>query len=296
MSTANEKSEASLREKIKIFAIINITPDSFSDGGEAFSPNSALAKIEAALADGADYIDIGAQSTRPGADVLTPDEEWARLEPVLSKIKKPSSPESQSDSRAISSSSNKIALEFSNENSGNDEIIEKISIDTYHLDTAKKCAALRVGFINDVSGKLQIAPLIKDTNTRYIFMHSLTVPADKNIVMKSDDVVRDIKNLAKQRIAELESQGLNKEQLIFDPGIGFGKTAQQSLELIERADEFLDLGIEILYGHSRKSFLSLFTDAPAKDRDDQTLKFSKILAGKNIHHLRVHNTKIHQNL
>ena len=246
--------------RAKIVAIVNVTPDSFSDGGSSFSPADAIAHIERAIAGGADVIDIGAESTRPGAAPLTTDEEWSRLEPVLSNLPK---------SRHI-----------------------EFSVDTRHAKTATNALIKGVNWINDVSGFCDDAMIdaVSGSNCKLVLMHSLSVPADKNIVLPDDvDVIDEIIRFAHARISHMEERGIDTSRIIFDPGIGFGKTTEQSQIIIDGITHFLQLGVPLLVGHSRKSFLG----GGLQERDAATLKLSKTLAMQGVSYLRVHDVRAH---
>lgn len=251
----------------KIQAIANITPDSFSDGGKYFTPDAADEYIKNLAKKGVDIIDIGAESTRPGAETLTVDEEWQRLQPVLENIK---------DYPDIS-----------------------FSLDSRNPENQKKALDFGVDIINDVSGfnSEDMKNLAAVSGKKVIFMHSLSVPADKeNVIAEDQDPVHLVKNWAEDKISELQKAGIKRSNMIFDPGIGFGKTAEQSWEIIKRIDEFESLGVSILIGHSKKSFLTLFTDKPSAQRSDETLAISAILINKGIDFLRVHDAVDHMRL
>lgn len=244
----------------KLVGIVNLTPDSFSgdgrSGGDAI--NHAMSLVES----GADLLDIGAESTRPGATPLTAEEEWARLSPFLENYRGKA----------------------------------KLSIDTYHPANAAKLSA---HIINDVSG-LRDPEMLKvaaGQKNDIIVMHSLTVPADKAVVWPND--VNPVAEILKWKSEVIDcacAVRIKPERLIFDPGLGFGKTPEQSLALALAARDLVASGGRWLIGHSRKSFLSLFSDAPASDRDALTLMFSTLLANAGIHYLRVHNVEAHRKL
>ena len=252
-----------IHKKPQIIGIVNITPDSFSDGGKAYSPQDAITHAETLLADGADMLDLGAESTRPNAVPVSAEEEWSRLEPVINHL--------QGKAR--------------------------FSVDTRHHQTAIKALKLGCEMINDVSAASNfslIEAVAAHENAAYVLMHSLSVPADPCLTMPKDsDVVQEVLAFAQEKISMLEKMGLAKSRIIFDPGIGFGKTAEQSLELIERIEEFHKLNVPLYVGHSRKSFMRLFTDAPAHERDALTLEFSKKLIQKGVTYLRVHHVEMH---
>lgn len=262
----------SLREKkdlgVTWVGILNVTPDSFSDGGKYEDPAKARNQALLLLAEGAHIIDVGAESTRPGAVRLSPEEEWLRLEPVLKALRR-------SEGEFV-----------------------PISLDTRHPDTVLKALEnYEVDWINDVTGleNPEMVEVLKNSGCRVVFMHNLGVPPSQTQVLRSDkDPVSQIRIWAKERIQSLEQVGIAKERLIFDPGIGFGKTAAQSWEILRRADEFKVLGCEILIGHSRKSFLNQVTGRSFGDRDALSSQISAHLAKKGMDYIRVHNIATHR--
>lgn len=254
-----------LARKTKLVGIVNVTPDSFSDGGQNFAPEKAIAAIKKLIGQGASVVDIGAESTRPNAKLISPDEEWARLAPVLAEI--------------LAARPQFAAL---------------ISVDTRHAETAKRAIAAGVDWINDVSGfgAPDMVDAVKSADCKIVVMHSLSVPADKNIVLPEGcDVVGEVFGWAQSRIKALENAGIKRERIIFDIGIGFGKTAAQSHELIKNITKFKELGVALFVGHSRKSFLGANSVAEA---DQKTLEISKSLATQGVDYLRVHNVVIHK--
>ncbi|MDX1975437.1 MAG: dihydropteroate synthase [Rickettsiales bacterium] len=245
----------------KLMAIINITPDSFSDGGANFAPDKALAAIKQALIDGAKIIDIGAESTRPGAACVSAEEEWGRLEPVLKKLDSYRRPE--------------IAF----------------SIDTRHATTAKKALGHGIDWINDVSGfsSDDMVQVAAESDCKLVVMHSLSVPADRTQHLPEDgDVIEALTHFADERFATLARAGINADRLIFDPGIGFGKTAAQSLQILDQIQRLHSLDVPILVGHSRKSCLKELGDP-----DEATLRVSKQLVACGVDYIRVHDVKAH---
>ena len=248
-------------DKASLVGIINITPDSFSDGGVNYSPQKAIDAIKELIGQGAKIVDIGAESTRPNAIEITPAEEWARLEPVLKK---------RAEFNAI------------------------ISVDTRYAETAKKSLEYGVNWINDVSGfsSPRMIEVIRNSDCKLVVMHSLSVPADKLVVMPENaDVVTEIFAWAENRIKNLEDAGIHKDRIIFDVGIGFGKTPRQSQILIKNIRKFKELGVALFVGHSRKSFLGAKN---IEDADQKTLEISKFLRDSGVDYLRVHNVKLHE--
>ena len=257
-------------KKLQLMGVLNLTPDSFSDGGAFAQADAALAQFDQLIVDGADIIDIGAESTRPGAMLLTHAQEWARLQPLLAQVM-------QHPSR----------------------LPITISIDTRHAQTAAHALAMGANIINDVGGLRDAAmrAVLVASTCDIVVMHALTIPADKAVVWPPDtDVVAEILQWKRDVTALAATAGIAVERLIFDPGIGFGKTPKQSLALILHAAEIVGQGGRWLYGHSRKSFLTLFSDAPAAERDSLTLAFSSQLAAAGVDCLRVHAVAQHRAL
>ena len=247
----------------RLMGIVNITPDSFSDGGAHLSPEAAFSAIEQMIAAEVHVIDIGAESTRPGATPLSHEEEWARLEPVLSQL------------------SRFKRVEF--------------SLDTRHPGTARKGLACGVHWINDVSGLTspEMINAVKDSSCKLVLMHSLTVPADKNVTLPEDaDAVVEVLAFGQKRIAELEKAGIARERIVFDVGLGFGKNPLQSMMLLRDITQFRALGVRLLVGHSRKAFLI----GIAADRDEATLAVSQYLCTKKIDYIRVHDVAAHRDM
>lgn len=252
----------------RLVGILNITPDSFSDGGQFFDVPKALVQAEKMVSEGAEILDIGAESTRPGANPVSPKEEWSRLTPVLRMLK----------DRLVCC-----------------PIKPKLSIDTRHFQVAAKALEFGVDWINDVSGFIdnKMCELAAKNSVKCVVMHNLGVPADKNKVLSSEpNVLQQVLEWAKQRFKHLIAAGVKPEQIIFDIGIGFGKTAQQSALLLKNINYFHRLGCQLLVGHSRKSFLNLVTDKLSADRDIETAFLSYQLATHQVDYLRVHNVAL----
>jgi len=251
--------------KPALMAIVNATPDSFSEASDTLEIDKKLADFKNLLQAGAAYIDLGAESTRPSATPLTPEQEWSRLEPFLHfwKLERETFP------------------------------FTRLSLDTYHPQTAERAVDFRVDILNDVNHLK--SPRMIDVAKHYasvVLMHSLTVPADKKVVLSENtDVVKTLKIWLEQKLSELTN--FSTSQIIFDPGLGFGKTPRQSLEIIQRFEEFNDLPVRRLVGHSRKSYMNLWTDRGFADRDIESIATSLALAEKKCEILRVHNHTDH---
>lgn len=251
-----------------VMGILNVTPDSFSGDGQLGS--AAVAAAERLVIEGVDVLDIGAESTRPNGQALASDDEWARLQPVLSALAgRP----------------------------WRDRV--RLSVDTRHAGTARRALVLGVDIINDVTGLADPAMLdvLKPSGCQVVVMHALTVPVDPAVTLPVDcDVVQEMLRWKSEVTARASAAGIDAGRLVHDPGIGFGKTARQSLALMQGASVLVRSGGCWLYGHSRKSFLRLFTAAEAAQRDDLTLAFSAQLADAGVHIVRVHAVARHVGL
>jgi len=247
-----------------LMAVLNVTPDSFSHAEGDADFESQLAQFDSLLARHPAFVDVGAESTRPGATPISPEEEWSRLAPVLEHWKN-------------------VRARFP---------FTRLSLDTYHPETARRALDYDVAVLNDVS-HLQ-SPAMRELVPHFeavVLMHSLTVPADRHVTWAtSTDVIAELKNWFTARMDTLH---LDSQRVIFDPGVGFGKTPLQSLEILQRFDE-LDLPVRRLVGHSRKSFMTSWVNTPSAERDVETLGASLVLAAKNVEILRVHNLDWHQ--
>lgn len=254
----------------KIVGILNLTPDSFSNTSGYETDDAALFHALEMIQNNVHVIDIGAESTRPGATPLSPDEEWHRLEPLLSKL---------------------IHLAHTGGT--------QISIDTRHATTASYALALGVDWINDVSGLRNPAMLnvLSKATCNIVFMHSLSIPANPDVVVDTNEnIIEILSHFAQETIEKCASFGITKERLTFDPGLGFGKTAEQSLEILHRIEELQEIALPLFIGHSRKSFLTKFSPAPASERDALTLAVSEYLLAKKVNYLRVHDVPHHMQL
>ena len=243
----------------QIMAILNLTPDSFSDGGEAFAPQDALKKAESAMQQGAEILDIGAESTRPGASPLEAEEEWQRLEPVLRRVV---------------------------------DWPVQVSLDTRHAITAARGLELGVDIINDVSGgsDAMLELLRQNPQCRYVLTHSLSVPAVAGEALPEGcDPLREVAGFFLRRVAELEHHGIKDSRIILDPGIGFGKSPAQNWHILRHLRDIKVGGLPLLLGHSRKSFLPVSLE----ERDTATLALSLLAAQQGVDILRVHAVAAH---
>lgn len=242
------------------FGILNITPDSFSDANRFLNHQNALTQAKL-LSHKCDVIDVGAQSTRPSANIISADEELLRLGSVIKEISQ----------------------------------FAKVSIDSFNYNTQQTAINQGALFINDVSAFINNHKILQEEastqNIRFVFMHHLTIPAEKSTTMQTNgmEMVNEIKRWAFKKIEEFSLYNITKNRLIFDIGIGFGKTAKQDIFLIENAKEFLSLGVEIMVGHSRKSFMNeIKPNATIEERDVITRQITQDLSQNGIHWVRVH--------
>jgi 2-amino-4-hydroxy-6-hydroxymethyldihydropteridine diphosphokinase/dihydropteroate synthase len=253
----------------QMVGIVNITPDSFSDGGKYLHAEKAIQHIQELTRDGAAVIDLGAQSTRPGAQLVSAEEEWQRLEPVLDLLHH--------------SFQNHFAP-------------PQISLDSFYPEVIEKALQkIQLAWINDVQGgkNERLIEVAASSKCKIVLTHSLTVPASKTTVLPFNiDPISPVCEWADKTINKLQTLGISKDRIILDPGIGFGKSPYQSLQLLRNIDELKAFGCEIFVGHSRKSFLNIVTKA--SDRDLETIGVSHYLAEKGIDYLRVHNVEAHQ--
>jgi dihydropteroate synthase/2-amino-4-hydroxy-6-hydroxymethyldihydropteridine diphosphokinase len=249
--------------------ILNLTEDSFSDGG--LLPDSAALseKLDRWEQSHVPLLDFGAQSTRPGATLASAEDEWKKLGPALRLAKE--------------KFQKKIFRPW-------------ISVDTARPEVARRAAREGVEMLNDVSGLADEAWLsvLRESSVQYVLMHNLGLPADPRRTLSSqEDPVAVVKEFFLRRLETLDRAGISLERVILDPGIGFGKSASQSLALLKRIDEFFDLPTRLLVGHSRKSFLKIWTEKPAAERDFETLGISLQMARRGVDILRVHEVDRH---
>ena len=256
----------------RLVGILNITPDSFSDGGRYIQPQRALAQALTLVAEGAEILDIGAESTAPGAVPLSAEQEWQRLQPVLALIRQ----------------------------AQDDFVIPPVlSIDTRHPEVAQRVLAVadQPHWINDVTGldhPRMRALLAAYPGVMCVVMHHLCVPENRaQRLPLCHDVVATVLRWARQRLALLERAGIAAQRVILDPGIGFGKSAEQSLTVLARIRDFKPLPVRLLVGHSRKSFLASLTGSMGQARDIDTTACSLFLAQHQIDFLRVHQVGMH---
>lgn len=248
-------------DRTLVMGVLNVTPDSFSDGGKFLEPDAAVNHGEEMAKQGADIVDIGGESTRPLSDPVSVDEELRRVRPVVEELLQ--------------------------------RIEVPISIDTTHPEVAKEIVGLGAQMVNDVSGLRDehMISTVAELNVPVVIMHMLGTPKTMQERPEYRDVMGEICRYLRTQVASAVEGGVSKEKIVVDPGIGFGKTVEHNLEIIRRLGELRSLGLPILIGTSRKSFIGKILDADETERLEGSLAAmaSSILNGANI--VRVHDVK-----
>ncbi|WP_104136145.1 dihydropteroate synthase [Cryobacterium sp. Y62] len=244
-----------------IMGVLNVTPDSFSDGGRWAATDDAIEHGLLLHAQGADLIDVGGESTRPGATRITPAEEQNRVIPVVTELARQG-----------------LCL----------------SIDTLNAATARAAAKAGASIINDVSGGLadpDMAAVVDDTGLNFVVMHWRAHAQLMDTVTEYDNVVTDVMAALSARVDVLTAAGVARERIVLDPGLGFSKKPEHNWQLINRLDAFVALGLPILVGASRKRFLAdvLPVGTPVLDRDLPTAVVSVLAAQAGVWAVRVHD-------
>jgi len=245
-----------------VMGILNVTPDSFSDGGRYLGPETALMRALLMAGEGADLIDIGGESTRPGSDPVSEEEELDRVIPVIERLKK--------------------------------ELEIPISIDTTKAEVARQAIHAGAALVNDISG-MQFDPEMVDVVAKagipVVLMHTVGPPKTMQKEYHYDDVVEDILLYFKERLAFVESRGVSAENVILDPGIGFGKGVEHNLNLIRDLRRFEVLGHPIMVGASRKSFIGKVLDLPVNQRVEGSLAAAAASVLNGAAFVRVHDVR-----
>ena len=243
------------KDRTYVMGILNVTPDSFSDGGTHNTIDTALKHTEKMINEGADIIDVGGESTRPGYTLISDDEEISRVVPVIEKIK--------------------------------DNFDIPISVDTYKSAVPEAAAKAGTDLINDIWGfkyDEKVAEITAKYNLACCLMHNRKEAVYNNFI---EDVLSDLQ----ESISIAEKHGVNKDKIVLDPGVGFAKTYEQNLEIINRLEELHKLNCPILLGTSRKSVIALTLDLPVNERVEGTIATTVIGVIKNSLFVRVHDVK-----
>lgn len=250
-------------QKTQIVGILNITNDSFSDGGQYLDIDNAIKHIDEMIKDGADIIDIGAESTKPGSKAVSSQDQLDKLLPVLKHLKNIT-----------------------------------VSIDTRSSVVAEECLKHGAQIINDVSGfdfDANMPEIIAKYDAKIIIQHSKGTPDIMQNSPQYANLMDEIYINLKQKIDLAISKGIKKENIIIDPGIGFGKTREQNFEILKRIEELYSLGCPVMLGLSRKSLLNM-PEADNGTKDIYTLALNSLAINNKVDYIRVHNVKLHKNL
>ncbi len=246
-----------------VMGILNVTPDSFSDGGRHDALDSALSHARQMIAEGAEIIDIGGESTRPGAAMISSELEISRTAPVI---------------RALRS-----------------EWAGMISIDTWKADVARAAISAGADIVNDISGLTgdpEMVVVCRDSGCGVVVMHRQGTPETMQLAPHYDDVVREVREFFEERLAALSTAGIRAESLCFDPGIGFGKTVAHNIELLRHLARLSPAGRPLLLGVSRKSFIGrVLESARLEDREWPTVALTARARELGVRLHRVHDVK-----
>ncbi|MBI1345406.1 dihydropteroate synthase [bacterium] len=245
--------------------IVNITPDSFSDGGQWFDSSRAIDHALQLAADGAEILDLGGESTRPGAEPVLLSDELRRVMPVV---------------EALAS-----------------QVGVPLSIDTMKAEVAREALSAGASIINDISGLRfdpEMVSVCCESRAGVVCMHMQGTPQTMQQAPTYTDVVREICDFFSHREHELVQQGLSSEQLVWDPGVGFGKTAAHNVAILSAVDKFRELGRPVLIGHSRKRFLQRVIGRAVDERQYGTLGVSLGVAAQGADIIRVHDVAAHR--
>lgn len=246
-----------------VMGVLNVTPDSFSDGGEFQTPERAVDHASRMLAHGADLIDVGGESTRPGAEPVDEAEEIARVDPAISAILR-AAPDAM------------------------------VSIDTSKAAVARHALQLGAGMVNDISGlgfDPRMAEVCAEHDAWVVIMHIRGVPRTMQRDVEYSDVVDDVSAYFEERLELAARSGIRRDKILLDPGIGFGKTLEHNLELLHRLAEFRRHGCPLLVGTSRKSFIGALTGRPASERAWGTAASVALAIANGADVVRVHDVE-----
>lgn len=246
----------------RIFGIVNVTPDSFSDGGAYFGQADAVRRGRQLADEGADILDVGGESTRPGSEIVAVDEELRRVVPVIERL----------------------AAETS----------VPISVDTTKAAVARAALAAGASIVNDISGLTfdpEMIPACAASDCGVVVMHIQGTPQTMQIDPRYDNAVEEIDGFLQQQVSLLGRAGIAEERILLDPGIGFGKTPRHNMEILRGLNTFRRRGRPVLIGHSRKRFLSRIVGHPLDERDAATVGVSIAAAQLGADYLRVHDVR-----
>ncbi|MEX0989870.1 MAG: dihydropteroate synthase [Actinomycetota bacterium] len=250
-----------LGERTLVMGILNVTPDSFSDGGRFLDAEPAVEHAVRLAREGADIVDVGGESTRPGADEVPVDEELRRVVPVIERLV--------------------------------GELPELVvSVDTRKAEVARAAISAGASIVNDVAAGRDPAMLssVAGSDAGYVAMHMLGEPGTMQRDPHYDDIVEQVRGFLANRVADAETAGIDRERVCVDPGIGFGKTLEHNLVLMRDLDRIVDLGLPVLVGASRKRFIGMLTGVEdPSDRLEGTAAAVAWAVGAGAHIVRVHD-------
>ena len=247
-----------------VVGILNVTPDSFSDGGDFLDPEAAAMRAAAMLDEGAGMLDVGGESTRPGSDPVSQEEEIRRVVPVIERIL-----------------------------SARPEAV--ISVDTYRSGTATAALEAGASLVNDVTalrGDPRMASVIREAGCPVVLMHMQGEPKTMQKDPQYQDVVREVRDFLAERAEYAVAAGVRPEHIIVDPGIGFGKNLEHNLDLLNNLDAIVDLGLPVLIGASRKRFIEMITGVQeARERIPGTVATTVLAYERGATYFRVHDVR-----
>ncbi len=247
--------------KTLVMGVLNITPDSFYDGGRFASVDDAVAQAESLVLDGADILDVGGESSRPGADPVTPAQESERVVPVIERLRPLNVP---------------------------------ISVDTYHPETARRALESGASMVNDITafrGSPEMAAVVAEARCACVLMHMQGAPNTMQKNPRYDGVIDDISAFFEERIRFAVDEGVAEDAIWLDPGFGFGKTTEHNLTILKRLHEFKRFGRPILVGTSNKSTIGKILDLPVDDRTEGTAATVAVAICNGADAVRVHDVR-----
>ena len=254
--------EYDLSERTLIMGVVNVTPDSFSDGGRFYDSHAAVEHALRLVEEGADILDIGGESTRPGSEFISLDEELRRVMPVLEEVV---------DGAGV-----------------------PVSIDTTKAEVALRALDAGCAMVNEISAMRldeKMLPLVVEKGVPFCLMHMQGMPKDMQVEPSYDDVIGEIVAFLRERAEAAEEAGADPSNIMIDPGIGFGKNLEHNLETIRRLEEFKSLGYPLILGTSRKSFIGTILDLPVEERVEGTAASVALGIAKGADIIRVHDVK-----
>ena len=248
-------------ERTLVMGVLNVTPDSFSDGGRFFDPEAAVARALAMVEDGADIVDVGGESTRPGSDPVPAEQERDRVVPIIKRLAA--------------------------------ELDVPVSVDTRKAEVARAGLDAGATIVNDVTAGRdpEMFEVVRASGAGYVQMHMKGEPKTMQEAPRYDDVVREVHDFLAERVEAAVAAGIDREALCVDPGLGFAKTEAHSLRMMRDTDALLDLGRPVLVGPSRKSFIGHVLGTPVAERMEGTAGAVAYMVARGAHVVRVHDVR-----